>query len=147
METDLCSYITSSKTGCLDGDVCRLLTYQVIVALRYLHGKECGHLDVKCDNILITRLRPIPATNNESIDRVKNPNQDFPLVKLADFGYSRIIGENSFRKTHVGTVCYKNKYDENFLIFISNFFLRESTMHLKSIIAKKVIIDWLICGV
>ncbi|CAF1917837.1 unnamed protein product [Rotaria magnacalcarata] len=106
METDLCSYITSTKAGCLDEDICRMLTYQVIVALRYLHGKECGHLDVKCDNILVTRLKAIPATNNKSVDKVKNPNQDFPLVKLADFGYSRIIGENSFRKTHVGTRVY-----------------------------------------
>ncbi|CAF3444975.1 unnamed protein product [Rotaria socialis] len=106
METDLCSYITSTQTGCLDEDICRMLTYQVIVALRYLHGKECGHLDVKCDNILVTCLKAPHATNNKSVDKVKNPNQDFPLVKLADFGYSRIIGEHSFRKTHVGTRVY-----------------------------------------
>ncbi|CAF3518175.1 unnamed protein product [Rotaria sp. Silwood1] len=106
METDLCNYITSSKNGYLDEDICRMLSYQVIVALRYLHAKDCGHLDVKCDNILLTLLKPIPANMNKSSNKVENSNQDFPLVKLADFGYSRVIGEHSFRKTHVGTRVY-----------------------------------------
>ncbi|CAF1112150.1 unnamed protein product [Rotaria sordida] len=106
METDLCSYITSSENGYLDEDICRMLTYQVIVALRYLHANNCGHLDVKCDNILLTRLQPIPSSIKKSSNQGENSNQDFPLIKLADFGYSRIIGEHSFRKTHVGTRVY-----------------------------------------
>ena len=85
--------------------MCKMLIYQVMIALRYLHANNCGHLDVKCENILISFLQPIPANNNQP-----TPNQgsryrsDLPLVKLADFGYSRIIGEHSFRKTRVGTV-------------------------------------------
>uniref|UniRef100_A0A915JC51 Protein kinase domain-containing protein n=1 Tax=Romanomermis culicivorax TaxID=13658 RepID=A0A915JC51_ROMCU len=31
---------------------------------------------------------------------------DFPQSKLCDFGYARIIGENTFRKTVVGTPAY-----------------------------------------
>jgi len=31
---------------------------------------------------------------------------DFPQTKLCDFGYARIIGENTFRKTVVGTPAY-----------------------------------------
>ncbi|CAF4292984.1 unnamed protein product, partial [Rotaria sp. Silwood2] len=106
METDLCNYITSSKDGYLHEDICRMLTYQVIVALRYLHANNCGHLDVKCDNILLSLLQPIPTNSDKSSNKGENSNQDFPLVKLADFGYSRMIGEHSFRKTHVGTRVY-----------------------------------------
>ena len=99
LETDMCRYITGSAHGRLDEDVSRMLIFQVIVALRYLHGNNCGHLDVKCENILLSLLPPIPSTGTAG-----KTMQDYPLVKLADFGYSRIIGENSFRKTRVGTV-------------------------------------------
>ena len=47
---------------------------------------------------------------------------ELPLVKLADFGYSRIIGEHSFRKTRVGTVENEFNRQSNeisrFLIFL-----------------------------
>ena len=101
METDMCKYITGSPNGYLDEHTSRMLIYQVMIALRYLHRNNYAHLDVKCENILLTLLKPIPASKlPEGIE----VTQDFPLVKLADFGYSRIIGEHSFRKTRVGTV-------------------------------------------
>jgi len=100
----MCKYITTSPNGYLDEEICKILTFQVIVALKYLHKNHCGHLDVKCENILLTRLKPVPANSNKPRQNGVNYNQDFPLVKLADFGYSRIIGEHSFRKTRVGTV-------------------------------------------
>lgn len=106
METDLCHYIISSKNGYLEEDICQMIIYQVIVALRYLHRRSYGHLDVKCDNILLTRLKPIPLHNNKASDAASSIADDFLLVKLADFGYSKLIGEHSFRKTHVGTVGY-----------------------------------------
>jgi serine/threonine protein kinase len=98
METDMCKYINKKKKGYLSEDICKMITYQLIVAVRYLHGDNCGHLDIKCENILISLLKPIPSKNGEVHSR------EYPLVKLADFGYSRIIGEHSFRKTRVGTV-------------------------------------------
>lgn len=101
METDMCKYITGSANGYLDEQTSRLLIYQVMIALRYLHRNNYAHLDVKCENILLTLLKPIPAPKSPEGIEV---TQDFPLVKLADFGYSRIIGEHSFRKTRVGTV-------------------------------------------
>ena len=98
METDMCKYITGSVNAYLDENTTRMLIYQVMIALRYLHKNNYAHLDVKCENILLTLLKPVPSsTGPES-------SQDYPLVKLADFGYSRIIGEHSFRKTRVGTV-------------------------------------------
>jgi len=98
METDLCKYINKKEAGYLDEDLSRMIAYQLIVAVRYLHSNSCGHLDIKCENILISLLKPIPGKDPGSQTR------EYPLVKLADFGYSRIIGENSFRKTRVGTV-------------------------------------------
>jgi serine/threonine-protein kinase Chk2 len=105
MEKDMCEYIITSPNRYLDEETCKILIYQVIVALRYLHDNGCGHLDVKCENILISMLKPVPAANStgrppSGIDL----GRDYPLVKLADFGYTRQIGEHSFRKTCVGTV-------------------------------------------
>jgi protein kinase D len=103
METDMCKYIMESPNKWLDENMTKMLIYQVIIALRYLHSNNCGHLDVKCENILISFLKPIPLNNNNK--QTTKYKSDLPLVKLADFGYSRIIGEHSFRKTRVGTVC------------------------------------------
>ncbi|CAF3593220.1 unnamed protein product [Adineta steineri] len=105
LETDLCKYIMESKDHYLDETTSKMIIFQVIVALKYLHDKDCGHLDVKCENILLSLLKPVPAANKPLQNGI-DYNQDFPLVKLADFGYSRIIGEHSFRKTRVGTKVY-----------------------------------------
>lgn len=99
METDMCKYINGKSKGYLDENISKMIAYQLIVAVRYLHGNNCGHLDIKCENILISLLH----------SRTDNSRSEYPLVKLADFGYSRIIGEHSFRKTRVGTVRHLNK--------------------------------------
>ncbi|CAF4194667.1 unnamed protein product, partial [Rotaria magnacalcarata] len=106
METDMCKYIMESQNKWLDENMSKMLIYQVIIALRYLHSNNCGHLDVKCENILISFLKPIPANSNTGRSNQTKYKHDLPLVKLADFGYSRIIGEHSFRKTRVGTKVY-----------------------------------------
>lgn len=144
METDMCKYIMESPNNWLDENMSKVLIYQVIIALRYLHSNNCGHLDVKCENILISFLKPIPMNHDTSrSNHTMKYKTDLPLVKLADFGYSRIIGEHSFRKTRVGTVCILNytKYMNK------NFISRKFIVHQKSIVVKKVIIVWLICGV
>ncbi|CAF1061454.1 unnamed protein product [Adineta ricciae] len=105
METDMCKYIMESSNKWLDENMCKMLIYQVIIALRYLHSNNCGHLDVKCENILISFLKPVPSSSTNKTQTIKYKTE-LPLVKLADFGYSRIIGEHSFRKTRVGTKVY-----------------------------------------
>ncbi|UJR08347.1 hypothetical protein I4U23_012618 [Adineta vaga] len=107
METDMCEYITNSPNHYLEEETSKMLIYQLIVALRYLHDNECGHLDIKCENILLTFLRRRSDTKDNKLSSSGNDSdRDFPLIKLADFGYSRIIGEHSFRKTRVGTKVY-----------------------------------------
>ena len=101
LKTYMYKYITGSPNAYLDEHLSRMLIYQVMITLLYLHKKNDAHLDVKCENIHFTPLTPIPApTATYGIE----VTHDFPLVKLADIGYSRIIDEHSFRKTCVGIV-------------------------------------------
>ena len=44
-----------------------------------------SHCDLKPENILLTS------------------NDDYPAIRLCDFGFARIIGERSFRRSVVGT--------------------------------------------
>ena len=49
------------------------------------------HCDLKPENVLLTS------------------ENGMPLAKLCDFGFARIIGEKSFRKSIVGTPAYLGK--------------------------------------
>ena len=50
------------------------------------------HCDLKPENVLLTS------------------QHEFPQVKLCDFGFARIIGDKSFRKSIVGTPAYLGRY-------------------------------------
>eukprot|EP00731_Ephydatia_muelleri_P027173 Em0019g46a len=60
----------------------------ILIALQYLHKKDIVHCDLKPENVLLT---------SES---------GMPQAKLCDFGFARVIGEKSFRKSVVGTPAY-----------------------------------------
>lgn len=64
---------------------------QILVALKHLHSENIVHCDLKPENVLLSS------------------DSDFPQVKLCDFGFARIIGEKSFRRSVVGTPAYLGK--------------------------------------
>ncbi|KAG7465249.1 hypothetical protein MATL_G00174380 [Megalops atlanticus] len=85
---DMLEMIMSSEKGRLPERNTRFLVTQILEALRYLHMKHIAHCDLKPENVLLASPDP------------------FPQVKLCDFGFARIIGEKSFRRTVVGTPAY-----------------------------------------
>lgn len=66
----------------------KLLFYEMLVAVKYLHDQGITHRDLKPENILLA-----------SEDRET-------LVKVTDFGLSKFVGENSLMKTLCGTPSY-----------------------------------------
>merc|ERR1711971_875028 len=85
---DMLEMILSSEQGRLSERITEFLVTQILVALKHLHSKNIVHCDLKPENVLLSS------------------DSDFPQVKLCDFGYARIIGKKSFRKSIVGTPAY-----------------------------------------
>ncbi|XP_074548879.1 serine/threonine-protein kinase D1 [Halichoeres trimaculatus] len=85
---DMLEMILSSERGRLPERITKFLVTQILVALRHLHFKNIVHCDLKPENVLLASA------------------DSFPQVKLCDFGFARIIGEKSFRRSVVGTPAY-----------------------------------------
>ncbi|CAL8312390.1 unnamed protein product [Lota lota] len=85
---DMLEMILSSERSRLPERLTKFLVTQILVALRHLHFKNVVHCDLKPENVLLASAEP------------------FPQVKLCDFGFARIIGEKSFRRSVVGTPAY-----------------------------------------
>ncbi|CAH1792142.1 unnamed protein product [Owenia fusiformis] len=88
LKGDMLEMILSSQKGKLTERVTKFLISQILVALKHLHSKHIVHCDLKPENVLLSSETP------------------FPQVKLCDFGFARIIGEKSFRRSVVGTPAY-----------------------------------------
>ncbi|XP_078676043.1 serine/threonine-protein kinase D1-like isoform X6 [Branchiostoma floridae x Branchiostoma belcheri] len=88
LKGDMLEMILSSQKGRLNERVTKFLVTQILVALKYLHSKNIVHCDLKPENVLLSS------------------DNAFPQVKLCDFGFARIIGEKSFRRSVVGTPAY-----------------------------------------
>lgn len=85
---DMLEMILSSEKSKLPERITKFLVTQILVALRHLHFKNIVHCDLKPENVLLASAEP------------------YPQVKLCDFGFARIIGEKSFRRSVVGTPAY-----------------------------------------
>lgn len=88
LKNDMLEMILSNEKGRLTERVTKFLITQILIALKHLHSKNIVHCDLKPENVLL-------SSDNE-----------FPQVKLCDFGFARIIGEKSFRRSVVGTPAY-----------------------------------------
>lgn len=77
------------NVGKFSEDTAKLLFYQMLLAVKYLHDRGITHRDLKPENVLLSS-----DTSNETI------------VKVTDFGLSRVVGEHSLMKTLCGTPSY-----------------------------------------
>jgi serine/threonine protein kinase len=78
---------------CFADNELRLLAYQMLAAVAYLHSKLIIHGDIKMENFLVTAIELPEATHKDILDfaHVNRPTADqacrtFKVVKLADFG-------------------------------------------------------------
>ncbi|KAL2739524.1 ovarian-specific serine/threonine-protein kinase Lok-like [Vespula maculifrons] len=77
-----------TSRGRLTENHTKLIFYQVVLAVHYLH--ECGitHRDLKPENILLAS------------------NADITLAKVSDFGLSKLVDAQTMMKTFCGTPMY-----------------------------------------
>ena len=80
---DLLGYVRLK--GALREAETRRLFGEMCAGLDYLHKMEIVHRDLKCENILL-------CSNNQ--------------IKIADFGFARILPANELSKTFCGSAAY-----------------------------------------
>jgi len=73
--------------GALPEAAAKSMFVQMLNSIAYLHGQGIVHRDLKPENILLK-------------------SEDSDIIKLSDFGLSRIIDDGSFMKTICGTPQY-----------------------------------------
>lgn len=91
LKGDMLEMILSHKNGRLSERVTKFLITQILIALKHLHSRNIVHCDLKPENVLLSSELNV---------------SEYPQLKLCDFGFSRIIGEKSFRRSVVGTPAY-----------------------------------------
>lgn len=88
---DMLEMIVNSSEKRLNERITKFLTIQILEALRYLHSQRIAHCDLKPENVLL-------------VDKLSEFS--LPQVKLCDFGFAKIIDDNDFRRSLVGTPAY-----------------------------------------
>ncbi|XP_038619052.1 serine/threonine-protein kinase Chk2 isoform X2 [Tachyglossus aculeatus] len=77
-----------AKKGGLKEATCKLYFYQMLLAVKYLHDNGIIHRDLKPENVLLSS------------------HEENCLIKITDFGQSKILGETSLMRTLCGTPTY-----------------------------------------
>eukprot|EP01095_Lingulamoeba_sp_RSL-Kostka_P008128 TRINITY_DN266_c0_g2_i1.p1 TRINITY_DN266_c0_g2~~TRINITY_DN266_c0_g2_i1.p1 ORF type:complete len:205 (-),score=68.11 TRINITY_DN266_c0_g2_i1:426-1040(-) len=77
-----------TQIGCYSEQTAAKLVYNIVDAVKYLHDMNIAHRDLKPTNLLL------------------KDDSDDTNVKIADFGLSKIIGENTMLQTACGTPIY-----------------------------------------
>jgi len=79
--------------------------YQILSAVNYCHKMHIIHRDLKPENILI-------------VDRNKKSKENLPIIKICDFGTSKIVEKGQIQKKKIGSSYYmapevlKKRYNE-----------------------------------
>lgn len=85
---DLLNRILTSPNARMSENPARFVFFQVTEAVNYLHLKGITHRDIKPDNVLL------------------KDTTEWPLVKLTDFGLSKLVVEGTVMKSLIGTPNY-----------------------------------------
>ena len=89
--------------GPFDEKYTAYVMYQIFSAINYCHNMNIIHRDLKPENILIVS---------------KNKSNNYPNIKIGDFGMSKVVEKNAIQNLFVGTIYYvapeviKKKYNE-----------------------------------
>ena len=96
---NLCSYVKQKKR--LHEDEARIIFFQLIQSIEYLHNMNIAHRDIKLENILFT------YTSNTTTSTTTNSNNNNSKdIKLIDFGFSTICTPGKKLKVFCGTPSY-----------------------------------------
>ncbi|XP_071952550.1 serine/threonine-protein kinase Nek8-like [Antedon mediterranea] len=82
----LCEYLQQQGNALLEEQEILHFFAQILLSLHHIHSKQILHRDLKTQNILLTKQHDI--------------------VKIGDFGISKILNTKSKAQTVVGTPCY-----------------------------------------
>lgn len=87
----------------LHEDLVRHFLQQLASALRFLRDQNLVHRDIKPQNLL---LSPPKKSKQEAIDAGYAGQWELPVLKLADFGFARMLPSTSLAETLCGSPLY-----------------------------------------
>ena len=107
---NLCSYVKQKKR--LHEDEARIIFFQLIQSIEYLHNMNIAHRDIKLENILFTYTSNTTSTTSTTTTTTttnnnnNNNNNSSKDIKLIDFGFSTTCTPGKKLKVFCGTPSY-----------------------------------------